>query len=325
MDNVVELTGVKKYFMSNDAFGRKVSTKAVDDVSLMIRPGEVLGLVGESGSGKTTLGKLILGFYRPTAGRVAFRDAVISECGRREKRDALKQMSVIFQDPYSSLNPRMTVLDIVGEPLREVMGIRARDARGMVVSMLQHVGLSEDHVYRYPHEFSGGQRQRIAIARALVYSPSFVVLDEPTSGLDVSVQAQILNLLMDLKAAQEVTYLFISHNIAVVKSVCTRIAVMYLGQLVELAAAQDLFQRPLHPYTQRLLAAVPDIASKKRRTLQGLEATPENEKKQELPACHFYPKCPFAKDRCKFDSPQWTDMGNDHFVFCHTAGDRRVQ
>ena len=264
MDSIISIKGIRKYFpIRSSSLLRKAKTnKAIDDIDLEIERGEALGIVGESGSGKTTLGKLILGLHRASAGTI--------EYGSKDEKEI--NLSVVFQDPFSSLNPRMTVFDIVKEPLENRRGAkRNENYRDRVRDALVSVGLSEEQMFRYPHEFSGGQRQRIAIARAIVSKPLFVVFDEPTSGLDVSVQAQILNLLKELKAKIGLSYIFISHNVGVIKYICTRIAVMYRGRVVEIARNPELFDNPLHPYTRHLLSVVPVINKDRAKTI--IEAT----------------------------------------------------
>ena len=297
--------------------------RAVDDVSFEIREGETLGLVGESGCGKTTAARCILRAYAPTGGEILFRTAAgpvvdLARLSRKDLRPIRPQIQMIFQDPYASLNPRMTIADIVGEPLlvNGIVDRRARTAR--VADLLQLVGLRPEFMQRFPHAFSGGQRQRIGIARALALHPRLVVADEPVSALDVSVQAQILNLLLDLQRKLRLTYLFIGHNLSVVRHVCDRIIVMYVGKIVEYAPAEDLFRAPKHPYTAALMAAVP-VPDPRRRTedveLQGEVPSPANPPS----GCYFHPRCPFAVDRCRTEAPELREISPGRLARCHRA------
>jgi len=302
--------------------------KAVDDVSFYIRPGETLGLVGESGCGKTTTGRLILRAYDPTAGAIWFKDR---ELGRVNvatlEKQQLKQlrhnMQLIFQDPYSSLNPRMTLLDIVGEPLLVNNVARGKELEDRVAELLKVVGLRPEYMCRYPHAFSGGQRQRIGVARALALNPQLVVCDEPVSALDVSVQAQILNLLQDLQQKFGLTYLFISHDLSVVEHISNRVAVMYVGKLVESAATTELYINPKHPYTEALLSAVPSSDPDrqiKRILLPGDVPNPANPPS----GCKFHPRCRYAKDICSAQDPAWRELSLDHWVACHRADELKL-
>ena len=297
--------------------------KAVDDVSFSISRGETLGLVGESGCGKTTVGRTILRLYEPTAGRVVFDGKDITTLSQNELRPLRRQMQMVFQDPYASLNPRHSVGRIVGEPLR-VHGLSGRKASSSRVrELLEIVGLPADAVTRYPHEFSGGQRQRIGLARSLALNPDFIVCDEPVSALDVSIQAQIINLLENLQADFELTYLFIAHDLAVVRHISDRIAVMYLGKIVEISAAAELYDDPLHPYTISLLSAVPipdPVVERERETilLTGDLPSPANPP----PACRFHTRCPYVQPtRCRDDEPPLRRLAPDHVVACHWAED----
>ena len=294
--------------------------KAVDGVSFNIKKGETLGLVGESGCGKSTTGRAILQLYRPTGGSVIFQGTDLTKLKGEEMRRMRRKVQMIFQDPYASLNPRMTVGDIIGEPIK-VHGLRhGKEVRVRVQELLQLVGLNPYFVNRYPHEFSGGQRQRIGVARALAVEPEFVVCDEPVSALDVSIQAQIINLLEDLQDRLDLTYLFIAHGLAVVKHISDRVAVMYLGKIVELAEGRELYSMPMHPYTQALLSAVPipDPKVEKRRKriiLEGDVPSPLNPPS----GCHFHTRCPIAIEKCKVEEPPFIDYGNGHFAACWRA------
>ena len=325
---LLEVRGLKKYFpVRRGVFRRIVGwVKAVDNVDFFIQEGETLGLVGESGCGKTTTGRTILRLIEPTAGEILFRSkrlgrvVDIAKMKQREMKPLRREMQIIFQDPYSSLNPRMTVGDIVGEPLVVHRVARGKEKERKVVELLQAVGLKPEHMRRYPHEFSGGQRQRIGIARALALDPQLIVCDEPVSALDVSIQAQVLNLLEDLQDEFHLTYLFIAHDLSVVKHISDRVAVMYLGKIVELAETEELFTHPMHPYTEALLSAVPvpDPDYKKERILlQGDVPSPINPP----PGCYFHPRCSYAKEICSKEAPKFVDMGGDHYVACHFAAE----
>jgi oligopeptide/dipeptide ABC transporter ATP-binding protein len=305
-------------------FQRKVGAiKAVDGISFDIKRGETLGLVGESGCGKSTTGRALLQLYRPTAGEVFFEGDNLTKLTGERLRRMRRRMQMIFQDPYASLNPRMTVGDIIGEPL-VVHNISAgQGRRERVQELLRIVGLNPYFVNRYPHEFSGGQRQRIGVARALAVQPDFIVCDEPISALDVSIQAQIINLLEELQEQFNLTYLFIAHDLSVVRHISDRIAVMYLGKIVELTGRKELYDKPLHPYTQALLSAVPipdPVVEEKRRRviLEGDVPSPANPPL----GCHFSTRCPVATDFCKEQEPEFLDVGGGHWVACDRAAGR---
>ncbi len=316
---LVETRDLRKLFPVRKLFRTLGHVHAVDGVNLQIMRGETLGLVGESGCGKTTLGRLILALIKPTSGTVLFDGKDVFKLKGKELLEFRRRAQIVFQDPYSSLDPRMMVFDIIYEPLLvHKRHFHIEDPEEYVVSLLEKVGLKREHLYRYPHEFSGGQRQRIAIARALALQPEFIVLDEPTSALDVSVQAQILNMLKDLQRSMGLTYLYISHDIATVKYMSDRIAVMYLGKIVELADSQELFEKPLHPYTQALLSAIPepDVEAKRMKTriiLKGEVPSPINPP----PGCRFAPRCFKRMDVCDKEEPQLVEVEKGHWVACH--------
>ena len=293
--------------------------KAVDGISFFIKRGETLGLVGESGCGKSTTGRAILQLYRPTSGHVLFHNEDLTALKGEALRRKRRQMQMIFQDPYASLNPRMTVGNIIGEPLEvHHIGSNRGEQRERVQELLRVVGLNPYFVNRYPHEFSGGQRQRIGVARALAVNPEFIVCDEPISALDVSIQAQIINLLEDLQAEYNLTYLFIAHDLSVVRHISDRVAVMYLGKLAEVATRDELYSNPMHPYTQALLSAVPipdpSVEEKRRRIiLEGDVPSPANPPK----GCNFCTRCPRVMDVCRQVDPEFRDLGGGHWVACH--------
>jgi len=315
---LIEVTGLQKYFpIKKGLLGRTVGhVKAVDDISFSIMPQETLGLVGESGCGKTTAGRSLLRLIEPTAGRAIYKGVDLFRLPEKTLRQYRRNLQIIFQDPFSSLNPRMTVENLIGEAM-VVHGMATHDdVREKVCSLLEKVGLQASYVSRYPHEFSGGQRQRIGIARALALRPEFMVCDEAVSALDVSVQAQVINLLLDLKEEFALSYLFIAHDLSVVRHISDRIAVMYLGSMVELGDCDEIFSHPAHPYTQALLSAIPEANPRRiteRIILQGDVPSPS----KPPTGCRFHTRCPVAFKRCREEKPAFTDVGAGHKVACH--------
>jgi len=318
MEKLIRVTSLKKYFPLNEGIFKRTKkvVYAVDDVSFDIKKGETLGLVGESGCGKSTVGMTMMRLIEPTAGEVIFDAKNISQLDGEALRGIRKKMGVIFQDPYSSLDPRMQIVNIVAEPLKTHTSLKNNALREKVLELLVQVGLGREHLNRYPHEFSGGQRQRISIARALALNPSFLILDEPTSALDVSVQAQVLNLLSDLQQQLNLTYLFISHNLAVVEHISHRIIIMYLGKIVEMGNTRSIFSNPLHPYSEALLSAIPnpDIDQQNQQILlKGDVPSPVN-----IPSgCNFHTRCPQAVEICKTQKPLLRQIEKDHYTACH--------
>lgn len=317
-ETIVKISHIKKYFpIKGGVLKRTVGhVKAVDDVSLEIKKGETLGVVGESGSGKSTLGRVMLRLLEPTAGKIYFEGNDLSRLTQKQIRPYRRHMQIVFQDPFASLNTKMSVAELIEEPLLVQTSLTKKERKQKAVEMLEKVGLRPEDRLKYPHEFSGGQRQRISIARALVINPKFVVGDEPVSALDVSVQAQVLNLMADLQDEFGLTYLFIAHDLSVVKHISDRVAVMYLGRIAEVAPKKQLYDNPLHPYTQALLSSVPAVNVDHKRekiTLTGDLPNPANPPS----GCTFRTRCPEAHERCAVERPELHDMGQDHFVACH--------
>ncbi|MBC5711802.1 dipeptide ABC transporter ATP-binding protein [Hungatella sp. L12] len=315
---LLETKDLRKYFSGKKGLFNlnPPVVKAVDDINLTIHKGETLGLVGESGCGKSTLGRTILKLIPMTSGQVIYNGEDIAAYDKKQMWEMRKRMQIIFQDPYSSLNPRMTVYDLVSAPL-EVYGIgSAAERKEMVISILNDVGLDKQYLNRFPHEFSGGQRQRIGIARALILNPEFVVCDEAVSALDVSVRAQVLNLMKKMQQKRNLTYLFISHDLSVVRHVSDRVAVMYLGSVVEIADKQDLYGAPLHPYTRALLSAIPIPDANRKRNRIILEGDVPSAYNPPS-GCKFHTRCPYATNRCREEVPVLRDMGSGHSVACH--------
>ena len=321
-DKLLQVEHLKQYFPAGGMGKNRKFVKAVDDVSFFVNKGETLGLVGESGCGKTTTGRSILRLYEPTGGKITFDGNVILDVENKVKVDMLpyrQKMQMVFQDPYASLDPRMTVGDIVGEAIDiHKLAADKKERHDMIISMLERVGLNSEHANRYPHEFSGGQRQRVGIARALAVNPQFIVCDEPISALDVSIQAQVVNMFEELQEQMGLTYLFIAHDLSVVKHISDRIGVMYLGKMVELADSYELVARSLHPYTKSLISAIPiadpiKARASKRIVLQGDVPSPLNPPT----GCRFRTRCPYADECCAQKEPEWREVEKGHYVACH--------
>jgi len=331
-DNILlDVKGLKKWFPIHKGFMRKVvgNVKAVDDVSFFVHEGETLGLVGESGCGKTTAGRTILRLYEPTGGQVLWKSRLLAKDGdevqvdlaemnRGQMKLVREEIAMIFQDPINSLNPRMTVGDIIAEPMVIHSRYDKDEGEAIIANLLERVGLRQDHLRRYPHEFSGGQRQRIGIARSLSLNPRLIICDEPVSALDVSIQAQTLNLLQDLQRDFNLAYIFVAHDLSVVQHISDRVAVMYVGKMAEMADAEELYLHPLHPYTEALMSAVPKADPKyvsERIIMQGDVADPSNPPS----GCYFHPRCRYAQDICKEKTPEFRELKPAHFAACHLA------
>ena len=321
-DKLLQVEHLKQYFPAGGMGKNRKFVKAVDDVSFFVNKGETLGLVGESDCGKTTTGRSILRLYEPTGGKITFDGKVILDVENKVKVDMLpyrQKMQMVFQDPYASLDPRMTVGDIVGEAIDiHKLAANKKERHDRIISMLEKVGLNSEHANRYPHEFSGGQRQRVGIARALAVNPQFIVCDEPISALDVSIQAQVVNMFEELQEQMGLTYLFIAHDLSVVKHISDRIGVMYLGKMVELADSYELVARSLHPYTKSLISAIPiadpiKARASKRIVLQGDVPSPLNPPT----GCRFRTRCPYADECCAQKEPEWREVEKGHYVACH--------
>ena len=314
---LIEVKDLKKYFQ----VGRNQTLKAVDGVNFKIYKGETLGIVGESGCGKSTCGKTVMGLYKATGGEVLFDGVDINKLNKNEKKEFTKRAQIIFQDPYSSLNPRMTVFNILAEPLiAHGKFKRGPELDAYVKNLMDRCGLPSYYCYRYPHQFSGGQRQRIGIARSLALDPSFIICDEPVSALDVSIQSQIINLMKDMQEEKNISYIFISHDLSVVKHISDRVGVMYLGSMMELADKNEIYSNPQHPYTRALIGAIPLPDPTKRKEMQVIQGEiPSN---VNIPkGCKFNPRCPFAKDICREQEPATKEVKPNHFVKCHFGGE----
>lgn len=318
---LIEVKGLKEYFNINVGMLRSKPLKAVDDVSFFINKGETLGLVGESGCGKTTVGRTLLHLYKPTAGEIYYDGKLIKS--KADIKEFRKKATMVFQDPYSSLNPRMTVADIIGEPL-DIHNLCAnkKEREERILELMGHVGLNSEHASRYAHEFSGGQRQRIGIARALAVNPDFIVCDEPVSALDVSIQAQVINMFDELQEKLNLTYLFIAHDLLVVRHISDRIAVMYLGKMVELADANEICEKPLHPYSKALMSAVPMPDPKVARANQRIALQGDIPSPLNAPSgCPFRTRCQYATDKCAESMPEFKEVSKGHFVACHRVAE----
>ena len=315
-EKLIEVEHLKQYFDVGSSMFKKKYVKAVDDVSFFINKGETLGLVGESGCGKTTTGRTLLRLYKPTGGKIIYDGKDITNVDMLPYR---RKMQIVFQDPYASLDPRMTVADIVGEPLDiHKLAATKKEREEIIIEMLRRVGLNSEHANRYPHEFSGGQRQRIGIARALAVRPEFIVCDEPISALDVSIQSQVVNMLEDMQQDLGLTYLFIAHDLSVVRHISNRIGVMYLGTMVELAESYELNKHPLHPYTKTLLSAVPVPDPEVSRTRQRIVLAGDIPSPINPPSgCRFHTRCPYATERCREEVPAFKEHASGHWAACH--------
>lgn len=313
-ENLIEIKNLKKYFK----VGKGLDLKAVDNITFNIKKGETFGLVGESGCGKTTCGRAILGIYKATGGEVLFKGEDVHTMNRAARLKFKKSAQIIFQDPYASLDPRMTIGDIISEGMDVHLKLTSLEKREKLADLLQKVGLNEEHGDRFPHELSGGQRQRIGIARALAVEPEFIMCDEPISALDVSIQAQIVNLLIKLQREMNLTYLFISHDLSMVKHISDRIGVMYLGSMVELSTNEKLYEKPLHPYTQALISAIPVPDPKTEETRERIKVVGEVPSPINTPpGCKFVNRCPYAMDQCHVKEPELKEIEEDHFVACY--------
>ncbi|MGG0718598.1 oligopeptide/dipeptide ABC transporter ATP-binding protein [Robertmurraya massiliosenegalensis] len=317
---LLEIRDLKKYFDVSEGWFQKETTflRAVDGINIKVKRGETLGIVGESGCGKSTTGNVIMGLLEATEGQILFEGKDIRKLNKKEMKEVKKDIQMIFQDPYSSLNPRMKVFDIIAEPFKTHKIASGKELEEKIMELLEVVGLDSSYAYRYPHEFSGGQRQRIGIARALALKPKLIICDEPVSALDVSIQSQVLNLLNDLQKKFNLTYIFIAHGLPAVKHISNRIAVMYLGKVVELASKDDLFTMPLHPYTEGLINAIPipDPVGRDEKLqviLEGDLPSPVNPPS----GCHFHTRCPYATKKCQTDYPDLVEKSAGHYVACH--------
>jgi oligopeptide/dipeptide ABC transporter ATP-binding protein len=320
MSELIEISGLKKYFpVRTGLFGKKQFVHAVDDVTLSIEKGECFGLVGESGCGKSTISRTILRSYKPTDGQVLFENKNLFQLNKEEEKQSRRDIQMVFQDPYWSVNPKLTIGAIIEEPMKTHLSLNREEREAEAKRLLHEVGLSEDFYSRYPHQLSGGQRQRVGIARAIALNPKFIILDEPTSALDMSVQAQILNLLKDLQKTKGFTYLFISHDLSVIKHMCSRVAVMYLGEIVEIGDVEQIFSHPAHPYTQLLFKSIPTMDEDSPFSLSMFEG--EMPKAVDPPAgCRFASRCPHAREECR-QKQELSAFQNGQFVRCHLANE----